>query len=76
MTGSSGIVAVIAAIAALLILSYGTYWALEIRRALAVRLYRSRVLGIGLLGISVGLAQLYYTGSTPSMIGRPNCPSR
>jgi hypothetical protein len=51
------------AIAALLVLSYGTYWALEIRRALAVRLYRSQALGIGLIAVSVGLAQLYYTGS-------------
>jgi hypothetical protein len=64
MAGSAGIIAVIAAVTALLVLSYGAYWAFEIRRALAVRLYRSQALGIGLLAISVGLAQLYYTGST------------
>ncbi|MDA4135812.1 MAG: hypothetical protein OK449_02275 [Thaumarchaeota archaeon] len=63
MASSSGIVAIIAALVTLLILSYGAYWAIEIRRALAVRLYRSQALGIGLLTISVGLAQLYYTGS-------------
>src|ERR1700733_5624912 len=63
MTGSSGIIAVIAAVVALLVLSYGAYWAFEIRRALAIRLYRSQALGIGLLAVSVGLAQLYYTGS-------------
>jgi hypothetical protein len=63
MTGSSGIIAVIASVAALLALSYGAYWAFEIRRALAVRLYRSQALGIGLLAVSVGLAQLYFTGS-------------
>lgn len=50
--------------AALLALSYGAYWAFEIRRALAIRLYRSQALGIGLLAVSVGLAQLYYTGSS------------
>jgi hypothetical protein len=33
--------------------SFGTYWALNIRRALAVRLYRSQALGIGLVAASV-----------------------
>jgi hypothetical protein len=63
MESNPGIVAVVAAVVVLLVLCYGAYWAFEIRRALAVRLYRSQALGIGLLSLSVGLAQLFYTGS-------------
>ena len=37
----------------LLLYSFGTYRALSIRRALAVRLYRSQALGIGLIASSV-----------------------
>src|SRR5271155_839438 len=64
MASSSGIFAIVAAVATLLVLLYGAYWAFEIRRALSVRLYRNQALGIGILAVSVGLAQFYFTGST------------
>jgi hypothetical protein len=64
MSSSSGIFAIVAAVGTLLVLLYGAYWAFEIRRALSVRLYRNQALGIGILTVSVGLAQFYFTGST------------
>jgi hypothetical protein len=34
------------------LVAYGIYWAFNVRRALAVRLYRNQALGVGLVGIS------------------------
>lgn len=49
--------------------SYGTYWSLSFRRALAVRLYRSQALGIGLVSASVVL--LVFSQIAVAIISRP-----
>jgi len=64
MASSSDVAAIIGAAAMALTYAYVAYWAFEIRRALAVRLYRTQALGVGLLAVSLPLAQIYYTGST------------
>ena len=43
-----------------IILAYPAYWALDIRHALAVRLYRSQALGIGLVSIAFGVLFTYF----------------
>ncbi len=43
-----------------IILAYPAYWALDIRHALAVRLYRSQALGIGLVSIAFGVLFAYF----------------
>ncbi len=49
------------------IISYATYWAFSIRRALASRIYRNQALGVGLVGVS--LTVLFLTGSIPTSFG-------
>ncbi len=44
-----------------ILLAYPAYWALNIRHALAVRLYRRQALGIGLVSITYGLLFVLFT---------------
>jgi hypothetical protein len=64
MVSSSETIAIVATIAALLTASYAAYWAFEIRRALAVRLYRNQAFGIGLVAVSLAVIQPYYAGDS------------
>ncbi len=53
----------------ILLYLFGTYWSLSIRRALAVRLYRSQALGIGLIAASILL--LVFSEIIIAAISRP-----
>ena len=57
-------------IATVLISSYAAYWAFDIRRALAVRLYRSQALGIGLVSLSFAYlySYLYVQNAAPNLV--------
>ncbi len=53
--------------------AYPAYWALDIRHALAVRLYRNQALGIGLISIALGLLfVLFSIPSSPSLTSTLN----
>ncbi len=52
MVGSLDIATIVVPIVILLEYGYAAYWALNIRRALAVRLYRNQALGIALVALS------------------------
>lgn len=56
-----------------ILLAYPAYWALDIRHASAVRLYRSQALGIGLVSIAIGLLFVLFSASdllppSPSLV--------
>jgi hypothetical protein len=51
MPSSLDFVLIIGSILTVTAFGYGAYWALGIRRALAVRLYRNQALGVGLIAI-------------------------
>jgi len=63
MASSSEIAAILGALAVILVSVYAAYWAFEIRRALASRLYRSQALGIGLVALIPSVVQIGLTGT-------------
>jgi hypothetical protein len=75
MASSSDILAIIGFVLALIVASYDAYWAFNISRALAVRLYRNQALGIGLIAVGAVAAQLgvtaYYLGLIPQALQIP-----
>lgn len=63
MPSSSEIVAILGALAVSAVSFYAAYWAFEIRKALAGRLYRSQALGTGLVALIPSVVQIGLTGT-------------
>jgi hypothetical protein len=63
MAASSEIAGILGTLTVVLVSVYAAYWAFEIRRALAGRLYRSQALGIGLVALIPSVVQIGLTGT-------------